>query len=119
MNTQAQFNDFFTNQLNPEQQSVVEPHTGILLVCAGAGSGKTRVITARMAYLMMNHNVRAHEIIALTFTNKAAKEMKERIERYVGDDSPLPYVGTFHSYCLRMLKSNAHLLPFSTFSLDR
>ncbi len=117
MNIHEQFNDFFTNHLNPEQQLVVAPHKGVLLVTAGAGSGKTRVITARMANLMMNHNVRAHEIIALTFTNKAAKEMKERIHRYVGDDSPLPYVGTFHSYCLRLLKSNAHLLPFSTFSL--
>ena len=111
------FNDFFTHQLNPEQQSVVAPHKGILLVCAGAGSGKTRVITARMAHLMMNHNTRPHEIVALTFTNKAAREMKERIIKYVGEDSPLPYVGTFHSYCLRLLKSNAHLLPFATFSL--
>lgn len=117
MTTHEQFNDFFTQHLNPEQQLVVAPHKGVLLVTAGAGSGKTRVITARMANLIMNHDVRAHEIIALTFTNKAAKEMKERISRYVGNDSPLPYVGTFHSYCLRLLKSNAHLLPFSTFSL--
>ncbi len=117
MNTQHHFNDFFTHQLNPEQQKVVAPYKGILLVTAGAGSGKTRVITARMANLILNHAVRPHEIIALTFTNKAAKEMKERIMRAIGDDSSLPYVGTFHSYCLRLLKSNTHLLPFSTFSL--
>lgn len=117
MSIREQFDDFFHNHLNPEQQSVVAPHKGTLLVCAGAGSGKTRVITARMAHLMMVHHVRPHEIIALTFTNKAAKEMKERIIRYVGEDSPIPYVGTFHSYCLRLLKSNPHLLPFSTFSL--
>ena len=79
-----QFKDFFTSHLNPEQQSVVAPHKGVLLVCAGAGSGKTRVITARMAYLMTNHDVRPHEILALTFTNKAAKEMKERIVRLRG-----------------------------------
>ena len=108
---------YFKNELNNEQQSVVEPHKGVLLVTAGAGSGKTRVITARMAYLMMNHQVPASEIIALTFTNKAAKEMKERIKQFLSDDGLLPYVGTFHSYCLRILKSNGHLLPFSTFSL--
>lgn len=117
MNTNQSFKDFLEQQLNPEQREVVIPHQGILLVCAGAGSGKTRVITTRMAYLMIEHQVRAHEIIALTFTNKAAKEMKERIERFLGKESPLPYVGTFHAYCLRMLKSNAHLLPFSSFSL--
>ena len=65
----------------------------------------------------MNHHVHASEIIALTFTNKAAKEMKERIARFLSHDGPLPYVGTFHSYCLRVLKSNAHLLPFKNFSL--
>lgn len=117
MNTNQSFKDFLEQQLNTEQREVVIPHQGILLVCAGAGSGKTRVITARMAYLMLEHQVRAHEIIALTFTNKAAKEMKERIERFLGKATPLPYVGTFHAYCLRMLKSNAHLLPFSSFSL--
>ena len=117
MTINEQFDDFFTNNLNPEQQTVVSPKSGVLLVCAGAGSGKTRVITARMAHLMLKHYVRPHEIIALTFTNKAAKEMKERIIRYIGDDSPIPYVGTFHSYCLRLLKSNGHLLPFSTFTL--
>ncbi len=111
------FREFFEKNLNPEQQQVVEPHKGVLIVTAGAGSGKTRVITARMAYLMMNHHVHASEIIALTFTNKAAKEMKERIAQFLSHDGPLPYVGTFHSYCLRVLKSNAHLLPFKSFSL--
>lgn len=117
MNTYQAFKDFIDNQLNPEQREAVIPQQGVLCVCAGAGSGKTRVITARMAYLMIEHQVKAHQIIALTFTNKAAKEMKERIERFLGKETPLPYVGTFHAYCLRLLKSNAHLLPFSTFSL--
>ncbi len=111
------FTDFFETQLNKKQQQVVAPHKGVLIVTAGAGSGKTRVITARMAYLMMNHQVRAPEILALTFTNKAAREMRERIASFLPKDGPLPFVGTFHSYCLRTLKSNTHLLPFSTFSL--
>ena len=109
--------NYFQNELNNEQQGVVEPHKGVLLVTAGAGTGKTRVITARMAYLILEHQVPASEIIALTFTNKAAKEMKERIKQFLSEDSTLPYVGTFHSYCLRILKSNGHLLPFKTFSL--
>ncbi len=109
--------DYFKNELNNEQQSVVAPHKGIMVVTAGAGSGKTRVITARMAYLMINHHVPASEIVALTFTNKASREMKERIKQFLSTEELLPYVGTFHSYCLRILKSNGHLLPFSTFSL--
>lgn len=108
---------YFTTQLNPEQQQVVCPVTGILLVTAGAGSGKTRVITARMAYLIAEHKVRASEILALTFTNKAAKEMKDRIAQFLPKEGPLPFVGTFHSFCLKILKGNPHLLPFSTFSL--
>jgi DNA helicase-2/ATP-dependent DNA helicase PcrA len=111
------FREFFEKNLNAEQQQVVEPHKGVLIVTAGAGSGKTRVITARMAYLMMEHQVHASQIIALTFTNKAAKEMKERIGSFLGYGGVLPYVGTFHSYCLRVLKSNSHLLPFKNFSL--
>jgi len=110
------FRDFFEQQLNPAQQQVVEPEQGVLIVTAGAGSGKTRVITARMAYLMTHHRVHPSAIIALTFTNKAAKEMKERIAHFLEEET-LPYVGTFHSYCLRMLKSNSHLLPFKSFSL--
>ncbi len=112
-----QFADFFENDLNPEQQLVVAPEKGVLLVCAGAGSGKTRVITARMANLILNHSAKAHEIVALTFTNKAAREMKERIVRFLGKDRALPFVGTFHSYCLRLLKSNSQLIPFAPFSL--
>ncbi len=111
------FKEFFEQNLNPEQQQVVEPEKGVLIVTAGAGSGKTRVITARMAYLITQHHIPASQIIALTFTNKAAKEMKERIARFLSHEGPLPYVGTFHSYCLRILKSNSHLLPFKSFSL--
>ncbi len=100
--------------LNPEQKKAVTHKTGSLLVIAGAGSGKTRVITARIAHLITHHNIPAHAIVALTFTNKAAAEMKERIAKCIGDDKALPFVGTFHSYCVRLLKENAHLIntPF-------
>lgn len=117
MTIREKFDRFFQTQLNPEQQQVVAPHTGVMLVCAGAGSGKTRVITSRMVSLMVTHHVRPHAILALTFTNKAAKEMKERIARFLDNAEPLPYVGTFHSYCLRLLKTHAHLLKTPTFSL--
>ena len=114
---QNSFLSFFKNSLNAIQQSVVECKTGVLLVRAGAGSGKTRVITSRMAYLMVEHEVPAHAIIALTFTNKASKEMKERIVSFLGDRSSLPYVGTFHSYCLKLLKSNPAYVAYPNFSI--
>ena len=111
------FLSFFKNSLNAIQQSAVELKSGVLLVRAGAGSGKTRVITSRMAYLMIEHAVPAHTIIALTFTNKAAQEMKERITSFLGTQSPLPYVGTFHSYCLKLLKSNPAYIAYPNFSI--
>lgn len=100
--------------LNTPQKKAVEHVTGPLLVVAGAGSGKTRVITARITHLIVDNGVPAREIIALTFTNKAATEMKERIAGFIGSDKNLPFVGTFHSYCVRILKENSALLenPF-------
>jgi len=100
--------------LNEPQKKAVNHIKGSLLVIAGAGSGKTRVITARITHLILEHTVPASAIVALTFTNKAAMEMKERIATFVGTDKDLPFVGTFHSYCLRLLKENSHLLdvPF-------
>lgn len=74
---QKNFSVFFQENLNNQQQAAVSPLTGVLLIKAGAGSGKTRVITARMANLIINHNIIASSIIALTFTNKAAHEMRE------------------------------------------
>lgn len=105
-----QLNQFITQQLNHEQQKAVIQKNGVLLVIAGAGSGKTRIITARIAHLILNEHVPASSILALTFTNKAAKEMKERIELFLGDHAHPPYIGTFHSYCLRLLKKNNSLL---------
>lgn len=111
-----QFSTFLAQSLNREQYQAVTHDKGPLLIIAGAGSGKTRVITSRIAYLMREKNVLAPDIIALTFTNKAAREMKERISAFLGTESSLPFVGTFHSYCLKLLKKNAHLthMPFFT-----
>lgn len=114
--SQQHFKDFLKNSLNENQIQAVTAKNGVLLVRAGAGSGKTRVITARIANLILNHQIPTHSIIALTFTNKAAKEMKERVANFL-NDAVLPYVGTFHSYCYRLLKQNAHLLPFQPFTL--
>ncbi|MFZ5954059.1 MAG: ATP-dependent helicase [Candidatus Dependentiae bacterium] len=111
------FNDFISKQLNNEQSKAVTTTKGALLVVAGAGSGKTRVITARIAHLIINHSVKPEEIVALTFTNKAAKEMKERIEQFLGKTHQIPFIGTFHSYCLRLLKTNTHLLDIPFISI--
>ncbi len=117
MKTQELFTTFFKTQLNSKQQEAVEQRDGVLLVCAGAGSGKTRIITARIAHLILHHGIAPHEIVALTFTNKAAKEMKERVHTFLGDEYALPYVGTFHSYCLRLLKSHPQATKMEHFSL--
>ena len=90
--------------LNKEQFEAVTHVDGPLLVIAGAGSGKTRVLTHRIAYLIAECNVKPWNIIAITFTNKAAKEMKERIEKIVGDMAKDMWVGTFHSMCVRILR---------------
>ncbi|MCL4360729.1 UvrD-helicase domain-containing protein [Candidatus Dependentiae bacterium] len=116
MNIKNNFEQFYNNQLNDAQKKAVKDKNAVLLVCAGAGSGKTRVITARMVNLINNHNVSPSNIVALTFTNKAAKEMKERISRFL--DLPiLPYVGTFHSYCLKILKLNSKLISIPDFAI--
>ncbi|MCX5921971.1 MAG: UvrD-helicase domain-containing protein [Candidatus Dependentiae bacterium] len=111
------FNEFLNSQLNSEQSKAVKHTDNALLVIAGAGSGKTRVITARIAHLILNCGVSPRNIIALTFTNKAAKEMQERILHFLGNDHELPFIGTFHSYCLRVLKKNQELLETPFFSI--
>lgn len=110
------FSNFIATQLNKEQRDAVLQVGGPTLVIAGAGSGKTRVITARIAHLMLEHNVPGSAIVALTFTNKAAREMKERVHSFVGNRESLPFISTFHAYCLAMLRKNGHLLssPFET-----
>lgn len=112
-----QFNAFLKSNLNDAQYEAVTHGNGSLLIVAGAGSGKTRVITARITHLMLNHNAFPSSIVALTFTNKAATEMKERIEGFLGRKQDLPFVGTFHSFCLRLLKQNSELLENPFFSI--
>lgn len=111
------FNQLLKKELNKQQRDAVTHKSGPVIVVAGAGSGKTRVITCRMANLILNHNYKPEKIIALTFTNKAAGEMKKRLSSFLGLQSKLPFVGTFHSYCLQILRSNPKLLPFSDFSI--
>ncbi|HEX4811305.1 MAG TPA: DNA helicase PcrA [Nonomuraea sp.] len=104
--------------LNPQQREAVIHHGSPLLIVAGAGSGKTRVLTHRIAYLLAERKVHPGEILAITFTNKAAKEMKERIDKLVGARSRAMWVMTFHSACMRILRREAKRLGFpSSFSI--
>lgn len=92
------------NELNPEQKEAVNTTEGPLLVIAGAGSGKTRVLTYRIAHLISNLGVKPYNILAITFTNKAAKEMKDRVEKLLEEDSKDMWISTFHSSCVRILR---------------
>ena len=100
--------------LNKEQFEAVTHNEGPLLVIAGAGSGKTRVLTNRIAYLIAECGVKPWNIIAITFTNKAAKEMKSRIENIVGDIAKDIWIGTFHSMCVRILRREITKIGFGS-----
>ena len=99
--------------LNPQQIEAVKHEGSPLLVVAGAGSGKTRVLTRRIAYLLAQRNVAPFEVLAITFTNKAAGEMKERVAQLVGDRARSMWVSTFHSACVRILRKEAALLGYT------
>ena len=99
--------------LNDEQKSAVQSTEGPVLVLAGAGSGKTSVLTRRIAYLIQVKNISPFYVLAVTFTNKAAEEMKQRIERLVGSDSRKIWIGTFHSVFGKILRFEADKLGYS------
>ncbi|MGH8981979.1 MAG: ATP-dependent helicase, partial [Acidimicrobiales bacterium] len=99
--------DSLVADLNPAQRAAVEHRGGPLLVVAGAGSGKTRVLTRRIAHLLAAGDAAPWEILAITFTNKAAGEMRSRVEELVGPRAQRMWVSTFHSACLRMLRAHA------------
>ncbi len=100
--------------LNDKQKEAAEYVDGPLLILAGAGSGKTRVLTYKIAYLLEKEIVKPWQILAITFTNKAAKEMKERVNSLIGDIANDIWLGTFHSVCVRILKREITLLGYGT-----
>jgi DNA helicase-2/ATP-dependent DNA helicase PcrA len=106
----------YLKRLNTPQREAAVTIEGPLIVLAGAGSGKTSMLTSRIAHLISHHRVPPYQILAMTFTNKAAAEMRSRVDRILSEvDSPLlgtPEIGTFHSVCIRMLRRELHHTPF-------
>src|SRR5438046_1074745 len=103
----------FLETLNPEQREAVLHINGPLLILAGAGSGKTRVITSRIAYLVGDRHAQPQEVLAVTFTNKAAEEMRARVEALLGSDCGGMWVSTFHALCARLLRREAPAIGLS------
>jgi len=103
----------FLDSLNPEQREAVLHISGPLLILAGAGSGKTRVITSRIAYLVGDGHAKPNEVLAVTFTNKAAEEMRARVEALLGSDVTGMWVSTFHALCARLLRREAPAIGLS------
>ena len=99
----------YMDGLNPAQRAAVEQLGGPVLMLAGAGTGKTKALTARIAHLLHTGTARPHEILAVTFTNKAAREMKDRVGHLIGQVEGMPWMGTFHSICVKILRRHAEL----------
>src|SRR6201992_1881766 len=111
----AAFTPQYLTGLNPEQREAVETLDGPVLVLAGAGTGKTRVLTARIAHILSTGRARPHEILAVTFTNKAAREMKLRLGQMLGQAvEGMPWLGTFHSIGGRILRRHAELVQLKS-----
>ncbi len=105
----------YLDELNPAQREAVERLDGPVLMLAGAGTGKTKALTARIAHLMMTGRARPNEILAVTFTNKAAREMKNRVSGYLGETiEGMPWLGTFHAICVKLLRRHAELISVPT-----
>ncbi len=101
----------YLDALNPAQREAVETLDGPVLMLAGAGTGKTRALTARLVHLLATNRARPNEILAVTFTNKAAREMKKRVAELVGETvEGMPWLGTFHSLCVKILRRHAELV---------
>ena len=98
--------------VNEKQKEAIEYTDGPLLIVAGAGSGKTRVLTYRYAHLVMNCSINYSNILAITFTNKAANEMKERISKLLGLDVSPKWISTFHSSCVKILRTHGQLIGY-------
>src|SRR5918997_6443832 len=103
----------FLEKLNPEQREAVLHRDGPLLILAGAGSGKTRVITYRIAHLIGDGHAEPDQVLAVTFTNKASQEMRERVEGLIGTDAQGVWLSTFHALCARLLRREAPKIGLS------
>ncbi|MEO3415191.1 UvrD-helicase domain-containing protein [Roseovarius sp. CAU 1744] len=105
----------YLDGLNPEQRKAVETLDGPVLMLAGAGTGKTKALTTRIVHLLNTGTARPNEILAVTFTNKAAREMKERVGRMLGEAvEGMPWLGTFHSICVKLLRRHAELVELKS-----
>lgn len=114
MNPTENMNNKRYHALNQSQKEAVSHRHGPALIVAGPGSGKTRVITERIANLIQEDNVRPWNILAITFTNKAAKEMQNRVNQILGDESRGLAIGTFHSMCARILRQSGEPLGIAS-----
>ena len=104
----------YMDGLNPAQRAAVEQLDGPVLMLAGAGTGKTKALTTRIAHLLNTGAARPNEILAVTFTNKAAREMKNRVSNLIGQIEGMPWMGTFHSICVKILRRHAELIGLKT-----
>jgi len=101
----------YLDGLNPAQREAVEALDGPVLMLAGAGTGKTKALTTRIGHLLATGTARPHEILAVAFTNKAAREMKKRVGQMMGEAvEGMPWLGTFHSVCAKLLRRHAELV---------
>jgi DNA helicase-2/ATP-dependent DNA helicase PcrA len=104
----------YMDGLNPAQRAAVKKLDGPVLMLAGAGTGKTKALTTRIAHLLNTGAARPNEILAVTFTNKAAREMKNRVSNLIGQIEGMPWMGTFHSICVKILRRHAELIGLKT-----